>query len=188
MGQPKLLARLGRRTVLEAVIANHLASSVGRVWAVVPGWVPGFGRIAGELCHERLSFLAMKQPCPMSDSLKAGWARAIAARRPDAIMISLADKPLVRPDTIDRLIAAYEASTLPVCLPTYGSAWGHPVILSTTLDREVMQLAGDRGALGVLEAHRGEIEEVAVETDEVIFDIDSAEDLAQLRTRLDSCG
>lgn len=197
MGEPKLLMSLGEGTIFEAVLANHLASSLGAICAVVPGWVPGF---AGPSCGGageregagggvgRIAFLEMTAPCPMSQSLKSGWAWVCEQRNPGGVMISLADKPLVGPATIDMIVAAYRSSWRPICVPTYRGAWGHPVVLNPALGPEVMAITGDRGALEILERHRGEIEEVAVESDEVVFDVDSAEDLAALRARWQARG
>jgi len=187
MGEPKLLLPLGGSTIFEAVLANHLASSLGLVCAVVPAWVPGFAQRAGE-GGGRAVLLEMDAPCPMSQSLKSGWAWVCERRDPGGVMISLADKPLVSAATIDALVAAYRGTWRPICVPTYRGAWGHPVILNPALGPEVMALAGDRGAIEILERHRGEIEEVPVESDEVIFDVDSAEDLAALTARWQARG
>ena len=186
MGGAKLLMRIGTRTVFEIALANHMESSVSSICAVVAGWVTGFKDIAAGHSGGRVEFVEIERPCLMSDSLKAGWNHIQMSLRPDAVMISLADKPLVSAGTIDRLIAAHRASGRPICVPAYGGRWGHPVIVSSGLHAEIMDLDGDEGARQVLRRHRDEVEEVSVGTDEVLVDVDRTDDLNTLRSRLEA--
>lgn len=181
-GKPKLLLPLGDRTIFEIALAAYTASSVGTVCAVVPAWLEGFARIAARLASARLGFLSRERG-PMSESLKSGWAWLAARGRPEAVMIGLADKPLVRAETVDLLLDSYRSGDRRICVPTHAGLWGHPVILDASLGDEVMRLRGDAGAREILRAHRDEVLEVSVAGDEVTFDVDSAEDLARLRTR-----
>lgn len=184
MGEPKLLVSLGEKTVFETALANHLASSIRLVCAVVAGWLPGFAPIVRKNRDERVRFLGMMEPCPMSQSLKSGWSWVESNWKPDAVMISLGDKPLVTSETIDLLIGSYISGGRGILVPTYHGTWGHPVIVSSSLGEEIMHLDGDRGALEVLTAHRDLICEVPVDSDEVVFDVDSSEDIVLLKKRL----
>lgn len=188
MGQPKLLKRVGGKTIFEIALAHHLASSVPFVCAVVAGWLGGFKRLRRACDDRRVRFVEIAGPCPMADSLKAGWRCIRSDRNPDAIMISLADQPLVTADLINLLIQSYEASPMPICIPAYEGVQGHPVIISCEFESEILATTGDIGARGLLAAHRDEIEEVRVDTDAVLLDIDSIEDLAAVEARLVSDG
>lgn len=137
---------------------------------------------------ERVKFLKMEKPVPMSESLKAGWTWVVTNLKPDGVMISLADKPLVAAETIDIIIDAYGASDREICVPTYRGTRGHPVIISSSLGAEVMALEGDRGAGQVLAARRDRITEVAVASDSVVFDVDSSDDVEALKARLGAIG
>jgi molybdenum cofactor cytidylyltransferase len=185
MGETKLLMRLGARTVFEIALANHMESSVSSICAVVAGWIAGFGGIISAYAGDRVEFLQIERPCPMSGSLKYGWSHLQDNLRPEAVMISLADKPLVSAGTIDTLITAFLRSGMPICVPAYRGRWGHPVIISSGLGREIMGLTGDHGAKEILARHRGDVEEVCVETDEVLIDVDTIEDWDILRSRLE---
>ncbi|MFH1313023.1 MAG: nucleotidyltransferase family protein [Candidatus Eisenbacteria bacterium] len=184
MGKPKLLMCVRGKTVFEIALANHMESSVSSVCAVIAGWIAGFEEIAAEYAGDRVEFVAIAAPCPMSDSLKAGWRRLQDGVRPGAVMISLADKPLVGPGTIDTLIGAYLKSDRPICVPVNTGIWGHPVIISSELDREIMELQGDQGARELLARHRDEVEQVAINSDEVLVDVDSIDDWDILKSRL----
>lgn len=188
MGRPKLLMSLGPTTIFETSLANHAASSVRSVLAVVPGWVAEFAEMAARLETERVRFLFVERPCEISESLRAGWEWVCANRAPDGIMISLADKPLLTAQTIDGVVGAYAAGGCDACVPTYRGSWGHPVILDSSLGGEILNLHGDRGARAVLEAHRDRLREVPVASDEIVFDVDEEPHLAELRARLASRG
>ena len=99
-------------------------------------------------------------------------------------MISLADKPLVTSDIIDSMIEAYVRSGCQICVPVFGNDWGHPVIVSTDLEREVYELRGDCGARSIIEAHRESVCEVPVHSDAILVDVDTHEDFEELKKRL----
>jgi molybdenum cofactor cytidylyltransferase len=184
LGRPKLLLPLGEKTVFEVVLAAHLASTVGRVCAVVPGWLAGFRETALGRDGGRLKLVEMDCPSPMSRSLQAGWRWVAEAWQPDGIMISLADKPLVTARTIDRVVAAFAEGRREIVVPVYEGWRGHPVVVSSRLGAEIMALGGDRGAADVLAADPGRVEEVPVETDGILIDMDTAEDVVEIRKRL----
>jgi molybdenum cofactor cytidylyltransferase len=184
MGEPKLMLPLGEKTIFEVVLASHLASSLRRICAVVPGWLPGFREVARRQGTGRLDLVELDVPGAMSESLKAGWQRVERAWKPDGVMISLADKPLVAAKTIDHLIECFAGGDHEICVPVYAGKWGHPVILSSRLGPEIMALQGDRGAIDVLTADRTRVDEVEVESDGIIIDVDTAGDVEELRTRL----
>jgi len=184
MGSPKLLAPLGDRTLFETVLTSYTASSLRSVCAVVAGWLPGFAAIAARYENERVHFLQIARPCVMSESLKTGWTWVQEHQRPDGVMISLADKAAVGTETIDLMVRSYSAGDHAICVPVHAGRWGHPVVISSSLGEEILRIEGDRGAVEVLAAHRSEVREIPVETDEVLFDIDSAADLAALKARL----
>ncbi len=188
MGEPKLLTRIGGRTIFEIALANHLASSIPLVCAVIAGWIDGMSTARRAYSGARVRFVEIEEPCPMAESLKAGWKYLRADYDPDAVMISLADKPLVTADVIDLMIRSYEKSLKPICVPVYEGVWGHPVVISSDLEAEIMASEGDVGAREVLARHSDEIEEIDVGTDAVLLDVDSAEDLGVLERRFRTYG
>jgi molybdenum cofactor cytidylyltransferase len=188
MGEPKLLRRIGGRTIFEIALANHLASSLPLVCAVIAGWIDGFGAVRRAHNSTRVRFVEIDRPCRMAESLKAGWEYLKADYGPDAVMISLADKPLVTAEIIDVMIRSYEESPKMICVPVHGGIWGHPVIISSDLEAEIMASEGDVGARRVLARHSDEVEEIDMGTDAVLLDIDSAEDLGVLESRFRTNG
>lgn len=184
MGEPKMLIPLDGGNLFDHVLAEHLRSSLRRVCAVIPGWLDGFGPCVERWAGGRVEFVILERECDMSDSLKAGWSHIAHKRRPDGVMISLADKPLVTSDIIDSMIEAYVRSGCQICVPVFGNDWGHPVIVSTDLEREVYELRGDCGARSIIEARQESVCEVPVHSDAILVDVDTHEDLEELKKRL----
>ncbi len=188
MGKPKLLLTLGGRTILEMSVENHLASRLSYLCVVVPGWDGRFDSILGGMESDRLHILTIREPCPMSESLKRGWGWLVENTDVDAIMISLADMPLIRPYLINLLIDAYTASESEMCIPFYKNMRGHPVVISCDLTEEIMKLSGDVGARQLAERKHISLKRVDVNDDGVIFDVDNEQDLENLKIRLMSNG
>ena len=113
----------------------------------------------------------------MSCSLRAGIAAAGAA---EAVLVVLADQPLIRPGTMDRLIEGYRSSRKRVVAPVYHGVRGNPVLCDRALFPEIMKLRGDVGAKAVVERNRDALLEVPVEDAGVLADVDTPEDLRRL--------
>jgi nicotine blue oxidoreductase len=88
----------------------------------------------------------------MGSSLRAAL-RALADADASAAVIALADQPLVGPEAVARLIAAYRAGAT-VAVATYEGKPRNPVLLAREHWPEVIETAtGDQGARAFLRAH-----------------------------------
>jgi len=117
----------------------------------------------------------------MGSSLRAGLA-ALPARA-GAVVIALADQPLVGPEAVRRLVAARRAGAT-VAVATYGGRRRNPVLIAREHFAEVAELAvGDVGARPFLRRHAGLVTEVPCDDVADPADIDTAEDLARLAGR-----
>ncbi len=174
--------------MFEHALAAHLASAVRGVCAVVPGWLEGFAAVMERMRSDRVDFVVLEKECEMSRSLKDGWKHIMEKRRPDAVMISLADKPLVTSEVIDLLMERFAAGGCGICVPVFEGKRGHPVILSADFGDEILALEGDRGAKSIVEAHGECVVEVAVDSDGVLVDVDTRKDLDEVRRRQDGLG
>jgi molybdenum cofactor cytidylyltransferase len=184
MKEDKLLLTVGDRTIFEISLAEYLRSSLHSTCAVVAGWLEGFGPVMSRYRHPGVSFIEVEKPCPMSDSLKSGWRWVQHNLKPRAVMISLADKPLISTRTIDSLIRAYSSSDKDICVPVFAGKRGHPVIICSRLGDEIMAIEGDQGARDLLASDPDRVEEVVVESDEILVDIDTLDDMDRLQSRL----
>lgn len=151
----RLLAEGGCRPVLIVLGAAEVPVA-GAVVVRNPGWASGMG-----------------------SSLRAGL-RALPPSAP-AVVIALADQPLVRPDAVRRLIAAFEAGAR-VAVAAYGGAPRNPVLVAREHLAEVAALAeGDVGARPFLRANPELVTAVPCDDVGAPTDIDTQDDLRRLR-------
>lgn len=150
----RLLAEGGCRPVLVVLGAADVPVA-GALVVRNPGWASGMG-----------------------SSLRAGLD-ALPPAAP-AVVIALADQPLVRPEAVRRLVAAFEAGAR-VAVAAYGGAPRNPVLIAREHLAEVAALAeGDVGARPFLRAHPELV--TAVPCDDVgdPADVDTPDDLCRL--------
>ena len=95
----------------------------------------------------------------------------------DRILISLADVPLVSPQTVRELLA------LPgdFVRPMYHGEAGHPVVLDNSLIPMLMTYTGPGGLRGAVESSGCVLTELNVEDRGTVLDNDTPEDFARLR-------
>jgi len=177
MGRFKPLLPLGDKTVIERVAE-----------AALIGGADGVIAVTGHNAEELSAFLA-EAGIPsvfnagyadgMFSSIQAG-IRHIQANLPKngGLLIFPADYPLVRAETITRLIKRGENSSAKVVYPLFRGRRGHPPLLSADCRERILEYNGDDGLRGLLR----EFENAAdgVETDDfgVVSDLDAPGDYA----------
>lgn len=170
MGRPKLELDLGGQTMMERSVRSYLDASVDRVRLVVspdtaPPVIEGVDIIVNP-----------DRDRGLSSSLKVGLLDL--PDRALVIAVGLADKPLLKSETIDTLIATFEGGDAKVVYPVDHGEQGHPVLFDRSLATELAAMQGDRGARAVIDAHRDRARAVEVDDPGVCLDIDTPEDYA----------
>lgn len=169
-GAPKQLARIGGRTMLEAVATTAHAAGLGPVIAVVPPGLTVPADVVPELNDDPAA--------GMSRSLRLGLAAVPGEVQ--AAVILLGDQPTLRPASIRQLLEA-AGPNRPVIAANAGGRIGPPVLLR----REAFVLAedarGDEGLRAIL-ARRPELV-ITVDVGEHAPDIDTPADLERLVDR-----
>lgn len=179
-GVNKLLADLAGKPLIRHAAQAALASKVERVIVVV-------GHRANEVraALDGLDVDFVDNPdfaAGLSTSLHAGIA-ALGGRCDDAV-ICLGDMPGVKPGTIDRLLAALDAEEGRLAaVPVYQGKRGNPVAWHRRYFPQLQALEGDRGARPLLDRIEEEVADVAVDDPGVLFDVDTAAALEDLRRR-----
>jgi len=117
-------------------------------------------------------------------SLKAGlrtlqgtWADT-ASPEEDALLVLNVDQPRSQA-TILRVLDLYVdgSQTTLITIPTYEGKGGHPVVLSTSLMSELVEVSEESlGLLKVVRRHEGETQRVDLGTAEVLLDLNTTED------------
>lgn len=100
----------------------------------------------------------------------------------DGAVVLLGDMPLITPELVDLLIAAFAPQDgRSICVPFNNGRRGNPVLWSSAFFDELRSLKGDSGARHLIAEHAEDLVEVDVRTDAIFTDIDTPEALAALR-------
>lgn len=187
MGGSKLSVELTPGERLGAfALEEALRSTLERIYVVTrkgqsSDWLPlsfyeaeAAGRARQVVCPEAES--------GMSHSLQSGLMAACETSLPEAVVVMLADQPLIKAEMIERLIRSFQGNrTLDYCAAGHLGLPKPPVLLSRTMFSSIGKLTGDVGARSLfMEPHYcGMIQE---EPDIHRFmDADTPEDIEQIR-------
>jgi len=178
MGRPKQLAELDGRPMLEHVLAALAAAPLDRV-------VVTLGAHAATVL-ERVD-LHGAEPLVV-DGFEAGMGHVLARSvealgEPDALVVCLGDQPLVGPEVVAELVAAWRGGAGPVVSAAYGGRQGNPKLFDRTVLAELRGLGGDTGARELLAAHPEWLTVVEVGTIGDDADVDDERGLAEVAAR-----
>ena len=113
----------------------------------------------------------------LSTSVRAGF-EAISSGS-GAIMIYLADQPLLEAEEVNSLIRAYaeaRKTNKSIVVPFFRGRRGNPVILDCSYKEAVLDVVGDTGCRRVIKRHPDQVLVVEMETDHAVRDVDTMED------------
>lgn len=174
MGYPKPLLRIGDTTFLDRT-AHTMLAAVGRLVVVlgahrerVARAIPDDPRIA-----------AVTNPHYERGQLSSlQVALAAVAPSSDAVVVHLADHPLVRMETFRDLISRYESGGKPIVIARYQGRRGHPVLFDRSLFGELLAAPHEQGARVVVNADPARVDYLEVADPGVTLDLDTPADLA----------
>ena len=112
----------------------------------------------------------------LASSIACG-VRAIAESA-DAMLLMLADLPLVTTEHLTSLVNAWTKSPQTIVASAFEDTLGPPIVFPKADFDALMQLSGDRGARPIIDANKDRVQAIACE--EAAFDIDYPEDLARI--------
>lgn len=175
MGYPKPLLRVGadsfiaRTAALALDVADQLLIVLGaHADRVRPAITPDPRIIVVENPHFTRGQLS---------SLKVGLATIIDGGA-DAVIVHLADHPLVSPATFHALLDGYRKTASPIVIARYDGHRGHPVLFDRAVFAELMAAPEDQGARVVVNADPSRVRYVDVDDPGVVLDLDTPDDLA----------
>jgi CTP:molybdopterin cytidylyltransferase MocA len=172
-GRLKQLLPYGDRTAVRRCVDSLREAGVERVVAVVAPREELRAAFAG------LSARLVENPDPESD-MRTSVHLGLGALGADAgaVLICLADHPLVRPATIRALAAEHAAHPGTILAPAWRGRRGHPVLFPRAA------LNGVAAGLTLREARDawpGGVREVGVDDEGVVVDVDTPQDYARAR-------
>ena len=169
MGDFKPMLPLGKESVIQNVV-RVLQSAGARQIVVVTGYrsevLVDHLKNTGVMFAENKRFAQTK----MFDSVLLGL-RALGDTC-DKVLVTPADVPLVRVDTVRALLGEEG----PCVRPLYQGEPGHPILLDRAVLPLLMGCSGKGGLRGAIQELGLPLRDVAVEDENTIFDIDTPDD------------
>lgn len=179
MGQNKLLLRFRGKPLIVHAVDTLLESEVDEVIVVLGHEAE---KVKEKLEGKRLTFVENRDYREgMSTSIRAGLA-AVPSRA-SALMIYLADQPLLEPDDVNRVIRAFAEArehNKTIVVPFFRGQRGNPVILDSSYREAIFEAVGDVGCKRVIKRNPNKVFVVEMATDHVVRDVDTIEDYGRL--------
>lgn len=97
-----------------------------------------------------------------------------------AALFLLGDQPLIPPEVIDRVAAAYREHNDPIVLPTCGGKRGNPVLMDYRVFPFLKGISGDIGGRAIFPHFEGAIREVEISCPGIHIDVDEWQDYRRL--------
>lgn len=184
MGSHKLALPVGTMTVGSLALETALKSSLDNVYIITKDeddadWLPAEIKL-----DARCTFIK----CPtahkgQSESLRHGIQQA-QTDRVDAVIVMLADQPFITVQMLEEMIACRKNN--PTCrfvATTYEQTIMPPVLFSSSMYAELLELRGDKGAKAILQGdflHKGKL--LPCTDKRLVFDIDTEADYKALQS------
>ncbi|MFD1711398.1 nucleotidyltransferase family protein [Ottowia sp. GY511] len=188
-GRPKALLQRDGESLLARQIGLLQAGDVRQVVVVLGHHAERLQPLVAQLAadHPVLDLRSTRNPRPddgTGGSLRCGLAALPPAL--DAVVVLLADQPLLALDDLRAVLAAWCARPpgIDLVVPTHAGQPGHPLVFGPTV-RAAVQGATDSG--GVREwrrAHPDRVQSLALAHARCTTDLDTPDDLVRLRDEL----
>ena len=176
-GENKLLYRLGNKTVIERVVESALGSQADEVLLVLGYEAERLERVISETGCRFIYNTNFEEG--QSSSVKTGLASV--ARNSKAILIMPGDIALISSQAIDKVIEEYRITRVPIIVAAHQGKLGHPILFDKSLFHEITQINEEtQGLKAIVKKYWTKIKKVEVGSKEVLFDLDTREDLDKL--------
>jgi len=174
-GRNKLLLPLRDKTVLETAVDNFLIPELAELLLVT-------GAFHAEMIRMKFPEVVRIVYNPrfdlgMSESIRIGLTHASASS--DGIFITPADVPLIKQETLHRMIEKFTKGN--IVIPTHQNKKGHPVLISREIARSCVRNSSEKILYDTIKAHRDRVELVETHDPGILMDMDTSEDYENLK-------
>jgi molybdenum cofactor cytidylyltransferase len=177
MGADKPLLMYRGRTFLENIISALREAGIGRVVVVL-------GHHA-ELIQETIDLSAVEVAVNQeyrrgqTSSLQVGL-RALAANKPEGLVLCLVDHPVCSIDTLLTLMQHFRSMGKHVVIPQLNGKHGHPVLVGREVFDQIAALGPEQGADTVIHQYRPQTDFIEVPDPGILIDVDDPESYLKL--------
>ena len=179
LGQPKQLLKFKDKTLIRRAVENALSSDCSPIILVLGANYPTIKNEISDLNCEVV--FNENWQSGMSSSIKIGLLKLLDLS-PDiqAVIISLADQPLIKSKHFDKITEVFSRTTKPIIASFYNEIAGVPALFAKEFFTDLLNLEGDKGAKAILKSHPESVETFYLPEAEI--DIDTLEDFETLKT------
>ena len=172
MGKFKPLLPIKGNTLIEQVIKNIRAASIERILVVV-----------GHQAETLIPILERNEVCwaanpdyiqEMFSSIKVGVDHLDGRLR--AFFLVPGDMPFVRPQTFQKLLAAFDSEKMDMLRPRYGDKRGHPVLISASRIPSIAGYGGSGGLRAVVNKQNWRTVDLDCNDPGILVDLDNLVD------------
>lgn len=149
--------------------------------------VEGFSCTTIVSCHDDMLLLAKQHgfDAVLNDRPDLGISRSIKLalehmKELDAVMFMVCDQPLLKPESIIRLIKSYKDAPDHIHALSYMGKRGNPVIFPSIFFDELLNLSGDVGGNAVIKKHPQSLTLCEAISGSELMDIDDAASFLKL--------
>jgi molybdenum cofactor cytidylyltransferase len=182
MGRPKLLLPFKGGPLVGSVVNALLGAGVGEIVLVT---APDDEELRG--WARRAGIESAVNPDPergMLSTIREGIAAlggaAELARRGAILLVSPADLPNLRAETVAEVLRRMREAGAPIAEPVFHGKRGHPLAIAPALIPEIDTLDPNVGLRQLRDRHAAELLEIAVEDAGVVQDVDTPEEYERL--------
>lgn len=177
MGRCKQLLPLNERPALQLVLHTLTEGQVDQIAVVL-----GPQGLEVSTAAEAPNTILVTNPDPVGDMASSVLAGLSALdSRFAAILIALADMPLIHPATIRALIRSYHENPCAVLIPTHMGRGGHPPLFAESVLR---RLRPGETLRDLRNRHKADTRRLSVDDPGILLDMDTPEDYTYLHTLL----
>ena len=173
----KLLLPFAGKTIVECTVDAILQANVEEVIVVLGHEAEAVRQVLGNRAINVVYNADYRSG--MASSIHAGLAAVSPSAA--AVMIALADQPLIQPAELNLLIGAFsQAENKTIAMPAFNGQRGNPVIFDWRYRDEMLKLKGDVGGKSILARHPDAVLEVEMPARNILEDVDTAEGYARM--------
>jgi molybdenum cofactor cytidylyltransferase len=179
LGRNKLLLSFKGKPLIARAVDTLLASAVDDIIVILGHQAE---QVRAAIGQRPVRFVENPDyPEGLSSSVRVGFATIPSGTH--AIMIYLADQPLLEPGEVNFLIRAFARAGetgKSIVVPFFRGQRGNPVIVNSSYQAWILSIAGDIGCRRVIKQNPDQVLMVEMETDHVVRDIDTMEEYERL--------
>ena len=168
MGSPKALLDYQGRTFIENICTSFLTAGADELIVVL-----------GTHEHEAPLRTVVNPQYRLGQLSSLQVGIQTLSPESEAAVVNLVDHPLIRPETIQALMASFATDPLPIIIASYQGRRGHPVLFAKGVYGELLAAPLDRGAKVVVRKDPERVRELALDDPGIRADIDTPQEYAQ---------